>query len=51
MIGWKTYTAGGAAIVFGVYLILDGQPEQGANRIIEGLAIVGIGHKLDRAAG
>jgi hypothetical protein len=49
--GWKTYTAGAAAIALGIYLILDGQSEQGVNRVIEGLAIIGIGHKLDRAAG
>jgi hypothetical protein len=51
MTGWKTYTAGGAAMVFGLYLILNGEMEQGVNLIIEGLAIIGIGHKLDRAVG
>ena len=51
MSGWKTYTAGAAAIAFGVYQILNGEAESGVNRIIEGLAIIGIGHKLDRVGG
>ena len=50
MLGWKTYAAGAAAIVFGAYQIWHGEAEQGVNRIIEGLAIIGMGHKLDRIA-
>lgn len=48
MTGWKTYAAGAAAIGFGIYQLVNGEAEQGVNRIIEGLAIIGFGHKLDR---
>lgn len=45
--GWKTYLAGGAAIIGGATLILvNNQYEAGLASIVAGLGIIGIGGKL-----
>lgn len=57
MTGWKTKTAGIAAILTGLGLVLKGitadvfdfdSIKQGVVAIIAGLAVLGIGHKLDK---
>lgn len=44
--GWKTYLAGGSAIIGGVTMILvNNQYEAGGAAIVVGLGILGIGGK------
>lgn len=49
MTGWKTWVAAGGLVLFGTALIIQGEVEQGIQRIIEALAIVGIGHKIEKS--
>jgi hypothetical protein len=48
--GWKTRSAGLASIAWGIWRIYNGDSDA-AQYIIDGLAILGLGHKLDRLAG
>lgn len=53
MSGWKTWTAAGLSIVYGVggYLVgLHGMDVM-VGFVTAGLGMIGIGHKLDRASG
>ena len=50
MTGWKTWLAGLASIVWGLYQLIDGTQEDGMSHIIEGIAIIGIGHKIDKVS-
>ena len=57
MSGWKTYLAGIGTILLGVSQVAMalGAPEAGTSinggvqTVLAGLAIVGIGHKIDKA--
>ena len=57
MTGWKTWAAGIASILSGVVLILnavigeggEGGIMEGVSLIIAGLAILGIGHKIEKS--
>lgn len=49
MTGWKTKGAGFASIAWGLWRIWNGDADA-AQYIIDGLAIIGLGHKLDRIA-
>jgi hypothetical protein len=48
--GWKTYVAGGLLIAWGVGGLLMGKhtQDQAMEYVGEGLAVIGIGHKLDK---
>ena len=48
--GWKTYVAGGLLMAWGVGGLLLGKhsQDQAMEYVGEGLAIIGIGHKLDK---
>ena len=56
--GWKTYTAGAGAILTGLGMIAAAVSKEGGfsfdnlqagiQTVLAGLAVVGIGHKLDR---
>ena len=55
MRGWKTKTAGVAAILGGAAMILNAvvsgeyeNVEKGFTMLVGGLAVIGVGHKLDR---
>jgi hypothetical protein len=50
MVGWKTRAAGFASIAWGLWRVYNGDGEA-VQHIIEGLAILGLGHKLDRIGG
>jgi len=59
MKGWKTNTAAIGAILGGLALVAKGVSgdsfdfesiKQGVAAVIAGLALVGVGHKLDKAA-
>lgn len=59
MTGWKTKAAGVGAIASGVGLVIAGvvgetfnfdTVKQGVAAIIAGLSILGIGHKIEKAA-
>ena len=57
MSGWKTYLAGIGTILLGISQVAMalGAPEAGTSinggvqTVLAGLAIVGIGHKIDKA--
>jgi hypothetical protein len=57
MTGWKTWAAGGVSILSGIVLILkaligegaEGGIMEGISLIIAGLAILGIGHKIEKS--
>lgn len=51
MKGWKTYTAAACMVGLGVVSIADGQVESGVQQIVTGLALVGIGHKIEKSTG
>lgn len=51
MSGWKTRAAGIASILWGIWSLIDGRQDDGVRYIVDGLAIIGIGHKLDRING
>ena len=48
MNGYKTYIAGIGLVGLGAYEISQGQTDQGIQHIAEGLAVFGIGHKIDK---
>jgi hypothetical protein len=49
MQGWKTIVAGVISIAYGlVEIIINGNVQSGFQFIMAGLAILGIGHKLDK---
>ncbi len=50
MHGWKTYTAAVCMIGLGIVAIAKGNVEAGVQQIVSGLALAGIGHKLDKAS-
>jgi len=49
MKGWKTLVSGLVLIGCGAYMLAVGEVEKGIALIGEGGAIIGIGHKLDKA--
>lgn len=50
MKGWKTLAAAGGLAGLGALLILKGQTDLGLACIMNGLGLVGIGHKIDKAS-
>lgn len=48
--GYKTLMAGIGLLALGVYQITQGEMDQGMRSIAEGLAVIGLGAKLERAA-
>ena len=50
MNGYKTYASALALALMGVFEIYSGDSASGAQKIIGALALVGIGHKLDKVA-
>ena len=49
MNGYKTYASALALFIFGAIEIINGDIAGGAQKIIGAAALVGIGHKLDKA--
>ena len=47
--GRKTYLAALGFVVLGIYDIIDGSVETGVQKIVTGLGMVGIGHKIDKS--
>ncbi len=52
MSGWKTVSAGLLTIVYGIAGTVVGlhDPATGFQYVVAGLAVLGIGHKLDKVA-
>ena len=50
MNGYKTYASALALFIFGAIEIVNGDTPSGAQKVIYAAALVGIGHKLDKAA-
>lgn len=51
MKGWKTWTGGLVLIGLGAFLLATGHIEAGIAKIGEGVAVIGIGHKVEKAKG
>jgi hypothetical protein len=50
MKGWKTWIAALCMGALGIMSILDGNTETGLQQIVGALALVGLGHKLDKSS-
>jgi hypothetical protein len=50
MKGWKTYVAAACLAGLGVVAIANGEVENGVQQLVAAGALVGLGHKLDKAA-
>lgn len=50
MKGWKTWLAAAGLCGLGIYMIERGQQEFGMILILNGLGLVGIGHKIEKTA-
>ena len=48
--GYKTYLGGLGMIGLGVYQLSQGEIQAGLQSLAEGLAVIGIGHKIAKAA-
>lgn len=48
--GWKTLTAAIGMALLGIVSIAEGNVENGVQQIVGGLALIGIGHKIEKAA-
>ena len=46
--GYKTWIAAAGLALMGVSAIMDGNADQGIMRIVEALALIGIGHKIEK---
>lgn len=46
--GWKTWAAAIGLCVLGVYEIALGDTDSGLGRIIMGVGLVGLGHKIEK---
>lgn len=49
MNGWKTWTAAGLTAGLGIISIINGDTMGGMQQISAAVAMVGLGHKLDKA--
>lgn len=50
MRGWKTWLAAAGLCGLGIFLMLKGKDDLGMLVILNGLGLVGIGHKVEKAA-
>jgi hypothetical protein len=48
MHGWKTWAAALAMAILGVVDIFSDQPETGIEKIVAAMALIGIGHKIEK---
>lgn len=51
MKGYKTWIAVIGMLLMGVYSILNGNVQEGINYIVGALALLGIGHKIEKLKG
>ena len=51
MKGWKTWLAAACTAGLGVVNIVNGDTEAGTQQLIAALAIVGLGHKIEKNLG
>lgn len=51
MRGWKTWLAAACTAGLGIVTILDGDTMAGLQQIAGALALVGLGHKLEKVLG
>lgn len=49
MKGWKTWVAAGATAVLGLITIINGDMAGGAQQIAAAIAMVGLGHKIEKS--
>lgn len=52
MNGWKTKTAGGLSIIYGIagYLLNMHDADVAVQFVVQGLGVLGIGHKIQKLA-
>ncbi|MDY7034540.1 MAG: hypothetical protein SV375_00030 [Thermodesulfobacteriota bacterium] len=48
MRGWKTWVAVAGMVLLGIVDIANGQAEMGITKIVGGLGLLGIGHKVEK---
>ncbi len=48
MKGWKTWLAVAGMVILGIVDIFNGASEQGITKIVGALALIGIGHKIEK---
>jgi len=48
MKGWKTWIAVAGMIVMGISEIVSGSAESGITKIVGALALIGLGHKIEK---
>lgn len=48
MNGWKTYAAAAGMGALGIVAIANGDVEAGIQQLVAALALVGLGHKIDK---
>lgn len=51
MKGWKTWAAAAALAILGIIDIVDNDMQAGVEKLTGSLALIGIGHKLDKGLG
>lgn len=49
MKGWKTYVAAAGMAILGVISITQGDVPGGVQQIMGGLALIGLGHKIEKS--
>lgn len=49
MVGWKTYLAVIGFVLLAIYSFINGDTNQAVTYLLSALAILGIGHKVDKA--
>ena len=49
--GWKTWVAAAATAALGILDVIDGRPETGVQKIVAAVALIGIGHKIEKNGG
>ena len=50
MKGWKTWASVAGLVILGVVDIVNGDTPAGMQKIIGALGLIGIGHKVEKAA-
>ena len=50
MKGWKTWAAALGALILGIVDIVNGAVETGITKIVGALALIGIGHKIEKSS-
>ena len=50
MTGWKTWVASACMAGLGVISVVNGETVEGVQQVVAALALIGVGHKIEKAA-